>query len=1426
MNRLLTTDRVSGAVIAVLAAVIMLVPIDAHGIPPEEREATVMVRPVFQNVSPSYDTDAEAVGAAFFNGHWGAYAVPDGVQTPAVPTDGSNELSGSAFGQPFSPYVAYENFAEDAVDTARSMLFLQESNGGEGTLVSWGLTITGPERPILPETLSKSSFDSLSTDFFTHSLSISPTLHKVGSAAGSVGFTVSTQGSFDVLWWIESVEGDFFSILPQSGTNSGTFTVDYQENTGGVRLGMIEIRAWAGLIPIDVPGLIDLSFPVDGSPTYVLIVQGEAENILTVDPYTPPAVPPEGGSIEIAVYNQGTGAMDWDAAVSTGGEFLNLVNANGTNDGTFTVNISENTGLPRTGTIFVNSAGAVGSPATVTIYQQGQRIFGPNFGEVPKDIPSQGAVTSTATVDESLVVADVNVHLYIEHTWDEDLDVSLRSPSGTEILLFSGVGGGNDNFGSETEPLILDNDAAASITEGVAPFTGSFRPHGDLSAFAGETALGPWTLTIKDSLDQDPDANPPAFRFIDEIYGNDQGSAVSQLENRLLTEAEIDQMLDEMYGADELERVDAAERLVRNALRYAPFDKQLRTVLLDIFYHRCVASALVSKERLVRAYKKRIDEPQPGERVIDNEIDYFERALEVYRHAADPYYELFTDGMGISVLEFDPAFNDDVPFGYYLFLQEVPGRSLLAATFRDENDNPRPVVAGADGTEPAVLFSGYKDLALLFEIARDHAVVAKELALRYVMRGGPGDVDAARSLINEIVLQTDIEGSVLLGIFPDYDPATMAPNSGVPEAIATWQSAVSELEGLRQFIKGDLNLLGFRDDFLMLVQSFEDEKDSFDALVHWNDAQSLTTPLGSAVAKLGEARDNYDTYRGQQDQLGFHMELQVNTHRLRLASIAGVDPGLDPRNPDHPAYLTPEQNEGSEINLQVTSIKIAMNRIRQNGQEIANLKEKVEIEVQRRAQETGITANIQSIMIDYAGKQAVLTEEIADIEGKQIFAQNMADAANCVTTTVGMSGPIPTGSVSVSGGLVAYTANAFVQQDWEEEKGRLQADKEKLAAMEQCQIKAQDDRLLDVNSRANIKTWLLEMKTLQLRSEEAMLMLNQEVARLTGLLGEKASIEARMAEVSADLLTRYYADPLHRLRYQGAMLDAQKAFEDAQKWVYYTVRAFEYKHNIPRFVTPGGYSLNSVFAARTADELLDIVTAIEAYDVELGLPGGVPKESWLSFVKDLRVANDATGLRAYLHDRTDGGIIVINFSTVLDDGESFFLGPRFLSDGSVATPGSFLDKINFLKINFVGSHTVANTAVLGMLTQGGTQFVRNIDVGDRDPASPNRIKGEMTAWSTRFWFKHPGNPSADPPVPARWRFNDGLQANLLLNLTNTSEDMTTGNEFDEFSERSVAATDWKLFTFVQEGGETRLNIDEVDDIEIYFNHRSKTRPSN
>src|SRR5690606_29320801 len=47
------------------------------------------------------------------------------------------------------------------------------------------------------------------------------------------------------------------------------------------------------------------------------------------------------------------------------------------------------------------------------------------------------------------------------------------------------------------------DEAALSISSGSAPFTGSFRPQGGLSAFDGKNVSGTWTLTITDQFSGD-----------------------------------------------------------------------------------------------------------------------------------------------------------------------------------------------------------------------------------------------------------------------------------------------------------------------------------------------------------------------------------------------------------------------------------------------------------------------------------------------------------------------------------------------------------------------------------------------------------------------------------------------------------------------------------------------------------------------------------------------------------------------------------------------------------------------------------------------------------------------------------------------------------------------------------------------------------
>jgi subtilisin-like proprotein convertase family protein len=83
---------------------------------------------------------------------------------------------------------------------------------------------------------------------------------------------------------------------------------------------------------------------------------------------------------------------------------------------------------------------------------------------------------------------------YITHNCVDDLQVSLYGPDGTRVYLFGAVGGDGDNFMG----TILDDEAAVSITEGTDPFTGSFRPEGDLRALDGKDAQGIWTLEVYD----------------------------------------------------------------------------------------------------------------------------------------------------------------------------------------------------------------------------------------------------------------------------------------------------------------------------------------------------------------------------------------------------------------------------------------------------------------------------------------------------------------------------------------------------------------------------------------------------------------------------------------------------------------------------------------------------------------------------------------------------------------------------------------------------------------------------------------------------------------------------------------------------------------------------------------------------------------
>ncbi len=121
----------------------------------------------------------------------------------------------------------------------------------------------------------------------------------------------------------------------------------------------------------------------------------------------------------------------------------------------------------------------------------------------PVVISASGRNTVVSTIDASgmggAVVEDVFVEVDLEHTWLNDLRLTLRSPADTSVTLIAQEGGSGDDLRN----TVFDDSADASITDGAAPFAGRFRPEQPLAEFREEIVNGTWTLEVSDEANLD-----------------------------------------------------------------------------------------------------------------------------------------------------------------------------------------------------------------------------------------------------------------------------------------------------------------------------------------------------------------------------------------------------------------------------------------------------------------------------------------------------------------------------------------------------------------------------------------------------------------------------------------------------------------------------------------------------------------------------------------------------------------------------------------------------------------------------------------------------------------------------------------------------------------------------------------------------------
>jgi uncharacterized repeat protein (TIGR01451 family) len=133
-----------------------------------------------------------------------------------------------------------------------------------------------------------------------------------------------------------------------------------------------------------------------------------------------------------------------------------------------------------------------------------------------------GTISKQFVVPVSYIVADVDIGVFVTHTYRSDLRINLISPIGTSVTVMTWTGnvqGGNnlnDLFNDEAATAITAHNATVNdpTTPAPPPYSHSFRPSALLSAFDGQDALGTWTMTICDAVGADTGTFNRADLFI------------------------------------------------------------------------------------------------------------------------------------------------------------------------------------------------------------------------------------------------------------------------------------------------------------------------------------------------------------------------------------------------------------------------------------------------------------------------------------------------------------------------------------------------------------------------------------------------------------------------------------------------------------------------------------------------------------------------------------------------------------------------------------------------------------------------------------------------------------------------------------------------------------------------------------------------
>ncbi len=157
----------------------------------------------------------------------------------------------------------------------------------------------------------------------------------------------------------------------------------------------------------------------------------------------------------------------------------------------------------------------VGSASEIFSFQtaaEGCKTFSSTDVPVVIAAPNANQVTSSLEVGESFAIKTVSTSMDISHSWIGDLIARLRSPMGSDVLLFDRPGQSGGGFGCNEDNILVTfndeapntaNDFENSCEGGGLAIQGEFQPIEPLASLTDENAQGSWVLTVSDEVDND-----------------------------------------------------------------------------------------------------------------------------------------------------------------------------------------------------------------------------------------------------------------------------------------------------------------------------------------------------------------------------------------------------------------------------------------------------------------------------------------------------------------------------------------------------------------------------------------------------------------------------------------------------------------------------------------------------------------------------------------------------------------------------------------------------------------------------------------------------------------------------------------------------------------------------------------------------------